>query len=147
MSEKDCKVNGGAHCLIGRFQPFHLGHYELILQYLEKGERVVVLIMDTKLDQDNPFTSVERMVMVEGAFRQCPNNHLLTVRMIPPICDVSIGRKCGFAVRELDSRGHESISATAIRESLRAETEDWKRMVHPSSIAIIANLVFRGVIG
>jgi len=145
MSENNSKVNGGAHCLIGRFQPFHKGHYELINQYLEKGEKVVVLIMDTPIDVDNPFTITERMLMIDRAFHGYTVD-ALTIRSIPPIMDVSIGRKCGFAIRELDSRGKEHISATDIRGLMRSGHDTWEQMVPLSIVPLLRNCMYRGVL-
>lgn len=51
----------------GRFQPFHLGHYEAIQYILSQTDKVFILICSKKgnlLDGLNPFTYAERMDMM-----------------------------------------------------------------------------------
>lgn len=52
----------------GRFQPFHLGHYQAIEHIISKCEETYVLICskkgDNPLDDRNPFTYIERMDMM-----------------------------------------------------------------------------------
>ncbi|MEO1133185.1 MAG: bifunctional nicotinamide-nucleotide adenylyltransferase/Nudix hydroxylase [Cyanobacteria bacterium J06639_1] len=59
-----------AYCVyIGRFQPFHLGHYDTIRQALEISEKVVVAIGSYSVAPNvkNPWTAAER----EGTIRAC----------------------------------------------------------------------------
>ena len=42
---------------IGRFQPIHDGHYEIIKKAIKKNGQVAILIMDSyKVNKKNPFT-------------------------------------------------------------------------------------------
>jgi nicotinamide-nucleotide adenylyltransferase len=51
---------------VGRFQPFHLGHQEAILQILRENEEVIIVIGSAQKshDVDNPFTAGERIMMI-----------------------------------------------------------------------------------
>lgn len=52
--------------VVGRFQPFHLGHKYLIEKALQKVERLFIVIAATNLkDDDNPYDSRKRMGLVK----------------------------------------------------------------------------------
>lgn len=55
--------------LIGRFQPFHLAHYELLQKALEQGEKAIVVLGSHKKASDikNPWSGPEREAMVRAA--------------------------------------------------------------------------------
>lgn len=58
------------YCLyIGRFQPFHNGHYELLKEAFNQAERVVIAIGSHNLAPDtrNPWPSSEREAMIRAA--------------------------------------------------------------------------------
>jgi nicotinamide-nucleotide adenylyltransferase len=54
---------------VGRFQPFHLGHQEAILQILKDHEEVIIVIGSAQNSHDvnNPFTAGERITMIREA--------------------------------------------------------------------------------
>ena len=131
---KSCTQSGhskigskGYHAFIMRAQPLHLGHWKLIHEYLYRGEKVLVLLMNTPVDVNNPFTIDDRVRMFDLAFRMYRDKGLMLIMEIPPIVDVNIGRSCGYRV--LDSRGLEEISATKIRKSIRKGMGGWRDMV------------------
>ena len=51
---------------IGRFQPFHLGHYKVISQGLEMAENIIVVVgsHDSARTTRNPLTSDERIHII-----------------------------------------------------------------------------------
>lgn len=53
--------------LIGRFQPFHLGHLDALTQALSENDRVLIGIgsSEDNYTDDNPFTAGERFEMIE----------------------------------------------------------------------------------
>jgi len=53
---------------IGRFQPFHNGHYEVLKQALEIADTVLVLVGSYKVSTNikNPFTFEERVQMIQS---------------------------------------------------------------------------------
>jgi len=53
---------------IGRYQPFHHGHYELVKEALEHGETVLVIIGSAHKARNiqNPWTSAEREEMIRS---------------------------------------------------------------------------------
>lgn len=96
---------------IGRCQIFHNGHYKTLMQALEEGEQVLVILGSANQARDtrNPFTAEERKAMIEGslteeqlsrvAFRYIADdtyrNHLWLARVSKLVssCAKSIGAK------------------------------------------------------
>ena len=58
------------YCLyIGRFQPFHHGHYELLKEAFNQADKVIVAIGSHNLASDtrNPWDSIQREAMIKVA--------------------------------------------------------------------------------
>ena len=51
---------------MGRFQPYHLGHHNLIKEIAESAGEIIIGIGSAQVshDPDNPFTAGERMSMI-----------------------------------------------------------------------------------
>lgn len=58
--------------IIGRWQPFHLGHLTLVQFLAEQYERVVVVIgsANRNYEPDNPFTAGERQRMIHESLEE-----------------------------------------------------------------------------
>ena len=58
---------------IGRFQPFHNGHYNAVRAIWKKHERVIVCIGSAQesYTSKNPWSASERYEMIERALKQC----------------------------------------------------------------------------
>ena len=59
------KTNRGI--LIGRMQPFHNGHIQVIKKILEEVDEIIIGIGSAQISHDlkNPFTAGERLVMIK----------------------------------------------------------------------------------
>jgi bifunctional NMN adenylyltransferase/nudix hydrolase len=79
MTKRDALV------FIGRFQPFHMGHAQVIMQALDRAKEVVVIIGSAynARDSKNPFTFEERKELIEAAFLNNPNLHVVPVSDYP----------------------------------------------------------------
>ena len=68
--------------LIGRFQPFHLGHLHLVETALEKADRLLILLGSHRCAPDtrNPWSSEEREAMISAVL---PAEQLQRVSFIP----------------------------------------------------------------
>jgi len=78
-------------CLfIGRFQPFHHGHYYAVKKLLKKYNEVVVVIGSSEdgFTTENPFTCGERIEMM----RLCFSKSELAKLVIIPVPDVNDNR-------------------------------------------------------
>lgn len=57
---------------IGRFQPFHLGHYALLKEAFNQAEKVIITIGSHNLARDtrNPWTSAEREAIITSTLSE-----------------------------------------------------------------------------
>ena len=57
--------------ILGRFQPFHLGHLELIKSIIDQQIEPVICIGSAQhsYTEENPFTVEERMKMIEEVMK------------------------------------------------------------------------------
>jgi nicotinamide-nucleotide adenylyltransferase len=55
--------------MMGRFQPFHLGHLELVKQILKECDEVVIALTGSQFNyiEKDPFTAGERIEMIHQA--------------------------------------------------------------------------------
>ena len=58
--------------MMGRFQPFHNGHLELVRQILEKCDDVIIAITSSQFNylKKDPFTAGERIEMIHDSLRE-----------------------------------------------------------------------------
>jgi cytidyltransferase-like protein len=118
---------------IGRFQPYHFGHIELIRQKLDAGIPALIMVRDIEPDDRNPFTTKQTVEMIE-AYHKSVNDDVKVI-VIPDIESVNYGRGVGYEINEYEppsDSGAMFISATRIRESIRNGDETWKEMVDSS---------------
>ena len=54
--------------IIGRFQPFHLGHAWLIKKSLEKFSKLIILIGSSNIEDENNLWDLEKRVEMLNAF-------------------------------------------------------------------------------
>lgn len=68
---------------IGRFQPFHIGHEQIIRKAISECDRVLLMIgsSDESRTVKNPFTDVERFEMIDKSFHDAIRFKLLPVRL------------------------------------------------------------------
>jgi len=57
--------------MMGRFQPFHLGHLDLVRQILNDNDEVIIAITSSQFNYlpKDPFTSGERIEMIHNSLR------------------------------------------------------------------------------
>lgn len=69
---------------IGRFQPFHLAHQEVIEIALSMSEKVILILGSAQNERTikNPFSVVEREHMILGSFSEHQRQRLICVSMI-----------------------------------------------------------------
>ena len=116
---------------IGRYQPYHFGHIELIQQKLKEGIPVLIMIRDIDPDEKNPFTTEQTVSMIEKYHKSKGDD--VKVIIIPDIESVNFGRGVGYEVNEFTPpKEIGGISATGIRNSIKNGDDYWKRMVDES---------------
>lgn len=104
---------------IGRWQPFHEGHVQLIRKVYDEGKNILIMCRLTPVDNENPYTYEERRKMIREVFQ---DQDRVKIMPIPDLEEICIGRKVGYNIREIKlSEDIEAISGTKTREKLRKE--------------------------
>ena len=116
---------------VGRYQPYHFGHIELIQQKLKEGISVLIMIRDIEPDEKNPFTTEQTFAMIDKYHKSKGDD--VKVIIIPDIESVNFGRGVGYEVNEFTPpKEIGGISATGIRNSIKNGDDYWKKMVDES---------------
>jgi len=116
---------------VGRYQPYHYGHINLIQQKLDEGIPALIMVRDIEPDEKNPFTTEQTISMIEKYHKAKGDD--VKVMIIPDIESVNYGRGVGYEINEYTPTEEISfISATKIRESIKSGDNDWRRMVDES---------------
>ena len=116
---------------IGRYQPYHFGHIELIQQKLNDGIGALIMVRDIEPDEKNPFTTQQTVDMIEKYHKSKEDD--VEVIIISDIESVNYGRGVGYEINEFTPPDNISfISATKIRESISTGDDNWKSMVDES---------------
>ncbi len=57
--------------MMGRFQPFHLGHLSLVKQLLKENDEIVIALTSSQFNylEKDPFTAGERIEMIHQSLR------------------------------------------------------------------------------
>ena len=148
---------------VGRFQPPHWGHVNVVKWVLEKFDEVVVVVGSAQKSHtfDNPFTAGERILMLREALREAgvdlgrvliipvddvENNYIWprhVLQRTPPVDAVVTNNplvarlfsEYGIKVVEPPTFNREVLRSTYIRR-LMLEGSGWERFV-PRSVAEI----------
>ncbi len=113
---------------IGRWQPFHTGHQELIWNKLKHNIPVLIMVRDIPNNENNPYKAEEIVGMLEKVYEDKAD--LVKIIIIPDIESVNFGRGVGYEINEyIPNEKIGDISATKIRDSLKENTKMWEDMV------------------
>jgi nicotinamide-nucleotide adenylyltransferase len=146
---------------VGRFQPFHKGHLEVVKKIVEEVDELVIIVGSSQYSHrlNNPFTTGERITMIRKALQETDipltriwiipvpdiHQHALWVSQIvgySPKFDVVYANEpltsrlfmeAGFKVESMPFIKRKIYLATEIRKRMLAG-ENWKELV-PSSVA------------
>ena len=107
--------------MLGRWQPFHEGHFVLFKEIVKITGQVCIQIRDVQGVDDNPFDfeTVKKNIEselnpeFEGRFK---------IMLVPNITNISYGRGVGYKIEEVVLPEEiQKISATKIRAKMREE--------------------------
>ena len=109
--------------MLGRWQPFHDGHYALFEQIVKKTGQVCIQIRDVQGVDDNPFDF--EAVKSNITQRLEPNfKNRFKVILVPNISNICYGRGVGYKIEEIVlSEEIQKISATKIRKEMRKKAK------------------------
>ena len=151
--------------ILGRFQPFHLGHLELIRAVKNRYEKMIIAIgsAQEKGTSENPFDKNERTNMIElglesaGIFEYdivCiddindDDRYVAHVESIVPKFDIiysgndlvlKLFKEAGYLTERFEYINREEWNGTSIRKMM-LEGGDWKSMLQPEVGAFIENI-------
>jgi nicotinamide-nucleotide adenylyltransferase len=163
----------------GRFQPFHNGHLEYLRGAAARCEEVFVGITNPDperirpeasdplrhLPESNPYTYVDRLLMVKAAAADAriaaerlhvipfpvnepelwgayvPRDVVQFIRLFSDWGGTKLQRlrEAGYEVVVLDEGAEKEVSGADVREALR-EGGDWQRLVPPGVARILRQL-------
>ena len=130
---------------VGRYQPYHYGHINLIQQKLNEGIPALIMVRDIEPDVKNPFTTEQTVSMIEKYHKSKGDD--VKVMIIPDIESVNYGRGVGYEINEYTpTEALEFISATKIRESISLGDNDWREMVDTSIQEDVENYLYETTI-
>jgi len=151
---------------IGRFQPYHYGHHEVIKNVIEKVDELIIGIGSAQESHEleNPFTAGERILMISSALDELGIKKRVYIiplediyrnslwvshvcSMVPPFqvvfsnnpLVVRLFLEAGFKVFHTSMYNREEFQGTEIRRRM-LEGEEWESLVPPSVVEIIREI-------
>ena len=111
--------------LLGRWQPWHDGHFALFERAVAKTGQVCIMVRDTGgTDEKNPFyyDVVRDRIIAELGKKGYMHGSDYVIMLMPNIVNITYGRDVGYVIEQevFDAEIH-SISATAVREQMKKD--------------------------
>jgi len=151
--------------LIGRFQPFHLGHLEVVRKIAKECDELIIGIGSAQISHtfENPFTAGERHLMISRALREDGIKDFFLVpivdlnqygvwvshvrSMVPPFQRVYTNNpltkrlftEAGYEVSASPMFNRSQYSGTEIRRRMM-EGDDWREYV-PRAVANVIDSI------
>jgi nicotinamide-nucleotide adenylyltransferase len=135
--------------LIGRFQPFHLGHLFALKEILKAGHKPTIVIGSIdKHDEKNPFTFKERKKIIQAVLKaESIKAKILGLKDYPTDKEwEQVLKHTKFDIifsaddypwlqdlKVIKIKRHNKISATKIRFLIR-HSKPWQHLVHKAAI-------------
>ncbi len=65
--------------IVGRFQPFHKGHLNIILDIFKKVDELIIVVGSAQKSHtlENPFTAGERILMIDSVLKKYDTHYLI----------------------------------------------------------------------
>jgi len=105
--------------MLGRWQPFHDGHYALFEEIIKKTGQVCIQIRDVQGVDDNPFDFETVKKNIEEKLNPKYKNRF-KIMLVPNITNINYGRGVGYKIEEVVlPEKIQRISATKIRKNMR----------------------------
>lgn len=104
--------------LIGRYQPFHVGHKTLVAEAVKRTGQCCIALRDVGgIDDSNPYDFEKVKAEIHAACVEFGDK--IKVIELPNIMDVFYGRGVGYNIEQLElSKELQEVSATKIRAGI-----------------------------
>ena len=107
--------------MLGRWQPFHDGHYTLFERIVKKTGQVLIMVRDVQGVDDNPFDFETVKKNIEERLDKEYKDQYKII-LVPNITNICYGRGVGYKIEEIIlEEDIQKISATKIREEMRKD--------------------------
>ena len=105
--------------MLGRYQPFHDGHFALFKEALQRADQVLIAVRDTGgTDEKNPFDFEFVRSRIDDALGEKYAGRYRII-LVPNITNIVYGRDVGYKIEKVElGEAIESISATAVRKEM-----------------------------
>lgn len=149
---------------LGRFQPYHLGHHEVLKKIVNEVDEIIVGIGSAQKSHEieNPFTAGERVLMVVSALVEFDIKHYVipiediqrnslwvshVKSMVPPFdiaytnnpLVIELLREAGIEVKQSPLFKRNNYSGTEIRRRM-LHGEKWEQFVPENVVEIIKEI-------
>lgn len=149
---------------LGRFQPYHLGHHQVLSQIAKEVDEIIICIGSAQKSHEieNPFTAGERMLMISNALEEFDIKHYVipiediqrnslwvshVKSMVPPFetaytnnpLVIELFSEAGIEVRQSPLFKRDSYSGTEIRRKMLSE-DNWEHFVPEKVVGIIQGI-------
>jgi nicotinamide mononucleotide adenylyltransferase len=105
--------------MLGRWQPFHDGHYALFEEIIKKTGQVCIQVRDVQGGDNNPFDFESVKAKITERLNPKYENRFKIV-LVPNITNICYGRDVGYKIEEIVlSKEIQKISATKIRKEMK----------------------------
>ena len=109
--------------MLGRWQPFHDGHYALFEEIIKKTGQVCIQVRDVQGVGDNPFDFEVVKKNIEERLTPTYKNRF-KIMLVPNVTNISYGRGVGYKIEEVVlPEKIQRISATKIRKEMRKKKQ------------------------
>ncbi|MBO6489089.1 MAG: cytidyltransferase [Pelagibacteraceae bacterium] len=109
--------------MLGRWQPFHDGHYALFEEMIKQTGQVCIQVRDVQGVGDNPFNFDAVKKNIEEKLAANYKNRFKVI-LVPNITNICYGRGVGYKIQEIALPEEiQKISATKIRKNMRDKGE------------------------
>lgn len=151
---------------IGRFQPFHNGHFNLIKSFHKNYDEIIIGVGSSQysFDKKNPFSFEERKLMIKKTLEknkiykfkifEIPDIHnypkwVKHVESIVPNFDevisnnpitIDLFKKKGYNVINSGLYNREKLSGDKIRKNILSSNDDWIKSVPYTVYKIILEI-------
>ncbi|MDP6784035.1 MAG: cytidyltransferase [Alphaproteobacteria bacterium] len=109
--------------MLGRWQPFHDGHYALFEEMIKQTGQVCIQVRDVQGVGDNPFNFDAVKKNIEEKLAANYKNRFKVI-LVPNITNICYGRGVGYKIQEIVLPEEiQKISATKIRKNMKDKGE------------------------
>lgn len=138
----------GSGLIVGKFQPFHLGHCQLVKTALNTCKRVLILIWEPlERSQENPYTYDLCREMIEKVFPMEISQNRLFISSIPYSSEKSNKEICKYIIHTaahlLGLPPDVIISAKQTNNNISWESENFTELIIPKYKNIRSKEVIR----